>query len=317
MNFKIKPLKNNAMPYIHIHEDAYRTMMGLVKECDIEIGWLAHCKKKENHYYIYDVEICKQKCHGATTELDEVALQDLYEKYKNDPDRLNDVRVWGHSHVNMQPEPSDQDDETFEYFADSCEFFIRLIFNKKAKYTCTLLDNESGYIYEGLTFDIINSKERHEILNQIDELQKQLDEYDKRTDDYYIKYCKGLVKDNVEKFHIYNNFKTSYTGKNATLINKNKKKNKQSSLRDDWDAAIDNSIVTTGTQIRDGNKYVWIDDILDNEDIQNIGWNCKDPKEVCLYLSGNGYSTFDDYDLTEIENLKETCEEILEINCYM
>lgn len=114
--------------------------------CDLsdgEIGWLAFVERFEGvGFLITDCVLLKQEVHSTTTEIDPAALLDFW----NDTpiDQQCKIKMWGHSHVNMAPNPSGQDDSQMEYFKDGNPWFIRLITNKKREYHIDIYDYENG-----------------------------------------------------------------------------------------------------------------------------------------------------------------------------
>lgn len=114
--------------------------------CDLsdgEIGWLAFVERFENvGFLITDCILLKQEVNGATTELDPAALLDFWNE--TPVDRQKNIKMWGHSHVNMSPTPSSQDESQMEYFKDGNPWFIRLITNKKREYNIDIFDYANG-----------------------------------------------------------------------------------------------------------------------------------------------------------------------------
>jgi hypothetical protein len=126
------------IPTIHITQQAIADMFTLTDECDTEIGWLGTVTQMEDaDLLIEEIFLPKQECHFATTKLSVDGLMDVYNELmaRKDGAKLVDkLRFWGHSHVNMDVEPSKQDNDQMEMFQkNKCDFFVRGIVNKKAK----------------------------------------------------------------------------------------------------------------------------------------------------------------------------------------
>ena len=114
--------------------------------CDLsdgEIGWLAYVEQfDKNGFLITDCALLKQEVHSTTTE---ITAEGLLEFWNNTPpEQQCKIKLWGHSHVNMSPSPSGQDDSQMEYFKDGNPWFIRLITNKKREYHIDIYDYEHG-----------------------------------------------------------------------------------------------------------------------------------------------------------------------------
>lgn len=155
MNVK---LMDRFAPKISININAMNKMKEYVRQSDLEIGWLGTSRRVGNVFYIDDVFLFRQEVHATTTEittegLNEFAMDLLYEE--NGVEIWNNMKVWGHSHVNMTTSPSGQDDKQIEVFAENAEdFFIRIIANKSGDFRIDLYDFTTGVIYEKLPYEI-------------------------------------------------------------------------------------------------------------------------------------------------------------------
>ena len=106
-----------------------------------EIGWLGFVKRDGLNFIIEDVVLLKQQVHAATTEIDPKSLLELWGSLSDEQSAK--LKIWGHSHVNMEPNPSGQDNDQMEYFKEN-DWFIRLITNKKGKYHIDIYDYMNG-----------------------------------------------------------------------------------------------------------------------------------------------------------------------------
>lgn len=164
-------------PRILIDADVYREMKALVSECDKEIGWL--CLSREVFgvgYEIYELIPVKQEITACTTDLNEKGLQEVYESFvaNGRAEELNNIRFWGHSHVNMNPTPSGTDEDTFnEYISDCKDYFIRFIMNKKGNYSLDLAVYNEGLIYTDLKFELIYSGDELELMENVNKLREE------------------------------------------------------------------------------------------------------------------------------------------------
>ena len=114
--------------------------------CDLstdEIGWLAYVERFEGvGFLITDCILLKQEVHATTTEINPEALLEFW---NNTPvEKQVNIKLWGHSHVNMGVTPSGQDDSQMNYFEDGNPWFIRLITNKKREYHIDIFDYANG-----------------------------------------------------------------------------------------------------------------------------------------------------------------------------
>lgn len=136
-------LMRDASYNVYILPDARAKMEMYCELCEKEIGWLGFVKKfPGTGYLITDVVLLKQEVHSTTTEIDPTALLDFWAE--TPVEKQADIKLWGHSHVNMSPTPSGQDDSQMDYFKDGNDWFIRLITNKKGDMNITVYDYANG-----------------------------------------------------------------------------------------------------------------------------------------------------------------------------
>lgn len=146
MAVKSIELEDSGLRYrLYFLKQAFDKMRLYVDLCEDEIGWLGYVEKlkDEQGYVVTDVFLLDQEVHGTTTELSPDAIVKYYNEL-DDGGRenfLNKCKIWGHSHVNMSPSPSGQDDsQGLELSKDADDFYIRLITNKKGEYNITFYD---------------------------------------------------------------------------------------------------------------------------------------------------------------------------------
>lgn len=139
------------IPIIIFSQEAMMKQKAYVLNHNEEIGWLGFVKKNNNNYYVYDVALAPQETNYTTTEITETGLQEFMEELlEKDPDKINEVRFWGHSHVEMATIPSQQDEDMFESFYKTCEYFIRVIVNKKGDIDISLIDAKRNIRYDNI-----------------------------------------------------------------------------------------------------------------------------------------------------------------------
>lgn len=192
-----------CLPEIVISKDALIKMRIYTDECDKEIGWLGTAYKiKDNdgeYIYVDDVFLFKQDVHSTTTEITTEGLSDFAEnliQQENGIEIWNNMKLWGHSHVNMSTYASKQDDDQMETFKE-CDFdwFIRIIANKKEEIKVDLYNYKQGIIYNNIPWQEAMSKEEENLYIQIRELQNKLEELNSTI---YKKY-EEEIKEEIEK----------------------------------------------------------------------------------------------------------------------
>lgn len=173
MNVKI--MKNFA-PKIFINIDAINKMKEYIRQSSLEIGWLGTARRFSNQIFIDDVFLFKQEVHSTTTEITTEGLNDFAMELLSQEDGVeiwNNMKVWGHSHVNMSTSPSSQDDKQIEVFSQNADdFFIRIIANKKDDFRIDLYDYTTGVIYEQLPYEVDYGEDK----DIIESLYKKIEE---------------------------------------------------------------------------------------------------------------------------------------------
>ena len=132
---------------------AWRKMQTLVKEFDKEIAWHGVAYRGEdeakNEYYITDILVYPQKVTGVTVNTD----QEKYEMWlmQHDDDVFNNIRMQGHSHVNMGVTPSSVDETHQAKILEPLEddmFYIFLIWNKTGSKFIKIYDLKKNILFE-------------------------------------------------------------------------------------------------------------------------------------------------------------------------
>lgn len=168
-----------CVPTIVIDGQALIKMALYVEECNDEIGWLGTAVMDDKYnVYIKDVFLFDQEVHSTTTEISPEGLSEFGEKLLQQTDGVdiwNTIKVWGHSHVNMAPNPSNQDDSQMETFANcGHDWFVRIIANKKDDLRVDLYHYKLGLIYTNLPWYELAPVEERELEQQINDLYAQL-----------------------------------------------------------------------------------------------------------------------------------------------
>lgn len=171
---------NTKIPRIGISSSALVKMFIYVNECSDEVGWLGTVEKLNNqHYVITDVYLFEQDVHATTTEITPEGLSEFAEELLQQPNGMevwNNIKMWGHSHVNMGVTPSGQDDKQMKEFADvGHEWFIRLIANKKGDMKLDFFHYQMGITFIDVPWEELASDEENNIQEEIYRLQEALE----------------------------------------------------------------------------------------------------------------------------------------------
>lgn len=164
-----KPIPDKVT--VRFSELAARKQEALISEFDTEVGWHGVVHRDPDDpklFYVSDILVYPQTVTGATVRTDDLNYPKwLYEEVP--PAQQNFVSYFGHSHVWMQPSPSDKDnDVALEKLSeqvstvmgegllpDAQEEHLRN-FNGNTFYICAIW-NKRG-LYTMRVFDIANNK---------------------------------------------------------------------------------------------------------------------------------------------------------------
>lgn len=134
-------------------ETAWLKMQALIREYDKEIGWHGIARRGESadkdEYIISDIIVYPQEVSGATVNTDQEEYQTWL--YQLDDDIFNNLRMQGHSHVNMGVTPSAVDTTLYESLLsqlDDSMFYIFLIWNKRGDKTIKIYDLAKNILFE-------------------------------------------------------------------------------------------------------------------------------------------------------------------------
>lgn len=147
--------KGIKKPTVYITTDVMARMEALVKESPVEISWhgLVKRNKEENCYLIYDILLFPQINSAAATQTDQDEYAKWFMEILNDEDetKFNDMRMHGHSHVNMSVYSSAIDDgyqtELLTNIQDG-DYYIFMVLNKKRDICCLVYDYEQQILFE-------------------------------------------------------------------------------------------------------------------------------------------------------------------------
>ena len=139
---------------------AWFKMQTLISSTDKEIGWHGVARRGEDpekdEYIISDIIVYPQTVTGATVNTDQAE----YEKWLNDLDdeTFNNLRMQGHSHVNMGVTPSSVDLDLYQEFLERLRddmFYIFLIYNKRGERTYKVYDMKKNLLFETADVDVV------------------------------------------------------------------------------------------------------------------------------------------------------------------
>ena len=145
----MKPMRASK-PVLTIKLLCYMKMRQLVLQSGDEIAWHGFVKRDGMNFTLYDIIMYPQYNSAATTKSDE----EEYSKWvlrQYEFENFCDMKMHGHSHVNMGCTPSDTDMQFRENILKNLKkdsFYIFMIMNKQGSFTIELYDYVTGMIYD-------------------------------------------------------------------------------------------------------------------------------------------------------------------------
>lgn len=202
----------NRKAKVFFTPDAWRKMQALISDFDKEVAWhgIAHRGEdaSKDEYYITDILVYPQEVTGATVNTD----QEKYEMWlmSHDDDVFNNIRMQGHSHVNMGVTPSGVDTSLYDRIIEQLDnemFYIFMIWNKKKDKTVRIYDIKKNILFDttDVTVETLpDSEDISNIRNLSEDEVKAVTDFitryrEKRSTDSFIKKAKDMVKDKVYK----------------------------------------------------------------------------------------------------------------------
>lgn len=264
------------VPCVIISSVAMNKMRIYVNESEDEIGWLGFVEKvDETTYNISDVMLFEQEVHSSTTEISPENLvtigTELIKSGNDGVKKVNSLRLWGHSHVDMSVNPSGQDNDQMDIFKENnCDWFVRIIANKKSQLKVDVFNYKSGLDFINVPWFEDSNVSTEEIDNKIT-----------ATKDY-------LESLNKERISIIDKSLNNVYDSTSKEINKNVSKKKTKNITTINQLGGISYDEYSGYDIVDWYDFTHIDVIyywLDEDEIMNVGIS-ENMKEALTYMDG-------------------------------
>lgn len=154
--------------------NAYYKMLSLVDKFSSEIAWHGVTERMEGGgYLIKDIIVYPQVVTGATVTTD----QEEYQNWLiNQFEKGHEIKMQGHSHVNMGVTPSGTDTSLYDGILsglDDDDYYIFLIWNKKNQRTIMIYDNAINMYFEGSDVSIVIGEGVEELLEEANKVVKK------------------------------------------------------------------------------------------------------------------------------------------------
>ena len=167
----------NNLPYINITYKGLLAIKEIVKIAPQEAQWFHTVEPftyKQSPHEIQlllsdKIYIPSQNTSAVQVDTTSAMMMDFYKDLQKDyqdqnvvNQKLTAMTCWCHSHHNMSPNPSHQDDLQFNSFISLAKdqeqksWQIMLIFNKKDQFYSRVYDPHTATIHEGVPINVIN-----------------------------------------------------------------------------------------------------------------------------------------------------------------
>lgn len=138
---------------VYFSEIAWLKMQTLIREFDKEVAWHGLAYRGDDptkdEYIIKDILVYPQEVTGSTVTTDQAKYQMWL--MEHDDDVFNNIRMQGHSHVNMGTTPSGVDTSLYDRILEQLDdtmFYIFLIYNKRGEKTYKIYDLAKNVLFE-------------------------------------------------------------------------------------------------------------------------------------------------------------------------
>lgn len=213
----------NRKAKVFFTQEAWRKMQALVSTFDKEVAWHGVATRGEDEskdeYFITDILVYPQEVTGATVNTD----QEKYEMWlmSHDDDVFNNIRMQGHSHVNMGVTPSPVDTFLYKRILDQLDdtmFYIFMIWNKRKDKTVKIYDLKKNVLFDtsDVTVETLpDIEDIPDIYNLSEDETKAVTGFltkyrEERLTKTFVKDAKDMVKDKV--YHPVNTYNGVYGG---------------------------------------------------------------------------------------------------------
>lgn len=151
-SFKCK----DSRAIVWITEMAYQKILTLITAFSDEVGWHGTVSRLgECEFIIEDIFVYPQEVTGSTVNTNQAEYSAWL--YSLDEDIFSNIRMQGHSHVNMGTTPSGVDNNHRQQILDQLEsdmFYIFMIWNKRLEIHTLIYDMVQNIMYENKDIDV-------------------------------------------------------------------------------------------------------------------------------------------------------------------
>lgn len=197
----------NRKAKVYFSEIAWLKMNTLVNEFSSEVAWHGLARRgddeSQDDYYIDDILVYPQEVTGATVTTN----QEKYQSWLMDHDDeiFNNIRMQGHSHVNMGVTPSGVDTSLYERILgqlDDSMFYIFMICNKRGEKTIKIYDMKKNIFFdtEDVSVEVLDDGTgiEHFIKSAKQIIQNKVSSYSPSYNSYPMPDDNSVKNDNIK-----------------------------------------------------------------------------------------------------------------------
>jgi uncharacterized protein YndB with AHSA1/START domain len=211
----MKILNEKIFPKIEVtfNQKAYEKMQSLIHATKLEVAWHGIVEREDNKFTVTDILCYPQEGNSVHVESDDDEYP-LWLMERTD-DEINNMRMQGHSHVNMSVSPSGADTHNqTEIITQVKDYYIFMIMNKSNNIWINVVDLETNLIYEAAEIKVIRptSWGEQQVKEQLSDMKNKVTKLKtnktKTSDRYkaaeYTKQSDESVEEYVERMNVMN-----------------------------------------------------------------------------------------------------------------
>jgi len=147
--------RDQVEPLVVFDELAYKLMNSVIANSPEEVSFFFLVEEVDELIFrLSDLKVPTQVVTSVETDVTDAAMSDLICEYDDEGLDTSGLYAWGHSHVNMQVQPSAQDEDQVSDFLDTQDRVIRLIGNKAGRLRIDLYLKRFGIAYTNVPYEV-------------------------------------------------------------------------------------------------------------------------------------------------------------------
>jgi hypothetical protein len=169
------PLTNDEIepPIVFYSIEAKQTIDHIVASTNYEAAWFGLVEElAEGEFLVYKIYIPHQTVTSASVDVESDAVARVVNEVLDENEDPAKLRYHGHSHVNMDVEPSSVDQEHMLDYIQEADWFIRGIYNKKGASRVDVFDKRVQLAHQKVETEIYEFAQTDEWYHKLDAVIK-------------------------------------------------------------------------------------------------------------------------------------------------